>query len=456
MDNKHRGFAVLTIVMVLSIASIAYTTNMAYLQLMDNKVLSNYYTNSEAFINAESGINLVLNKLTSPINAHEMLSQLPFTYSTPDHLSLTYEVSVTSLTNNKLAISSTGYSSDKSALRIISLEVYYDVDFDLPNAPLLSNGRLSLNSTDTINDGCEGVPPDECLSPGNIADNIVTSQPDVSLNEQNLALCPDNKGVEEQAVYGELVDVEGASRIQEVKQQQWGNAASFSNAIFDQISPIDDIKNSRSLFESTFAVTWADAKQHFIESEQVAYIDMRYGNAMDCSHQLSQLEETISIIYIEGDCQISPLDVASSPLSGEQHFTVGSTESPKMVFMEGGTFIAPQDTQSTVIGMLYLLPDSETLIDSSDHLLSQDGLQQSSQQLNQQQAVNLSGITVNGALLSEYSCSYTQSLEGGNGLTSDDLSVRYDKQVLKTLYQKIAVLPSASHYQLVAGTWRDF
>lgn len=452
MDNRNRGFAVLAIVMVLSIASIAYTTNMAYLQLMDNKVLSNYYTNSEAFINAESGVNLVLNKLSSATNAHDMLSQLPFIYSTPDNLKLDYQVRVSSLNNNKLLISSTGYSSDKSALRNISLEVYYNMAFDIPNAPLLSNGRLKLNATDTINDGCEGISPSECLSPGSIADNIVISQSDVELNAQGLALCPDNSRLDPQTVLGALVDTEGTSRIKTVNQQQWGSAASFSNTIFDQIPQIDDTTNSSSLFENTFAVTWADAKQHFIASEQVAYIDMRYGNTMDCSQQLAQLEDSVSIIFIEGDCQISTLDATSSSLSGEQHFTIGTTESPKMVFMEGGTFITPEHIQSAVIGMLYLLPENEVLSGNSEHLQHQDN----SQETSQQQAINLSGITVNGALLSEYSCSYTQLSDLDNELTSSDLSVRYDKQVLKTLYQQLAVIPSASHYQIIAGTWRDF
>lgn len=452
MDNKHRGFAVLAIVIILSIASIAYTTNMAYLQLMDNKVLSNYYANSEAFINAESGINLVLNKLSSAVHAHEMLKQLPFTFATAEQANTAYQVSVTSLTANQLAISSTGYSSDKSALRLISLEVYYELDFDIPTAPLQSNGRLNINAGDTINDGCEGVSLIDCLSSDNIADNIVISQHDLSLSEQTLALCPDHKSLEQEAIYGELTDAQGASRIQSINKGQWGSTATFNNPIFDQVTPITDLTDSRSLFEKTFAVTWADAKAHFIKSEQVAYIDMRYGSAMDCSHQLAQVEESISVIYIEGDCHINPLDVASSTLSGDQHFTIGSTEQPKMVFMEGGTFVTPQDTQSAVIGMLYLLPKSEAVLDNSGSFQYQEGIQQ----VSEQQSINLSGIKVNGSLLSEYDCSYTSNLVDSDGVTSPHLSVRYDKQVLKRLYQQLAVIPSASHYQLVAGTWRDF
>ena len=449
MDNKHRGFAVLTIVMVLSIASIAYTTNMAYLQLMDNKVLSNYYANSEAFINAESGINLVLNKLSSAKNAHDMLSQLPFTYVTPDNSNVAYQVAVTSLTNNKLSISSIGYSSDKSALRNIFLEVYYDVNFDIPNAPLSSNGRLNIKATDTINDGCEGLSSIDCLSPGNIAESIVISHPEVNLNEQTLAMCPDENNIAQQVIAGELVNTTDTSRVKSVNQQQWGGAATFSNAIFDKIPPIDNINDSASLFESTFAVTWSDAKAHFVQSEEVAYIDMRYGHGMDCSQQLAQLDDAISIIYIEGDCQINPLDAVASTFSGDQHFTIGSTEQPKMVFMEGGTFIAPEDIQSAVIGMLYLLPESEALLNTNTN---QDGLLS----MASQQAINLSGIKVNGALLSEYSCSHTQLLVGDEQQENSDLSVRYDKQVLKTLYEQLAVVPSSSHYQLVAGTWRDF
>ena len=59
MKKQQQGFAVLTTVIILSIAGIAYTTHMACLQLIDNKVLANYYRSSEAFANAESGVNLI-------------------------------------------------------------------------------------------------------------------------------------------------------------------------------------------------------------------------------------------------------------------------------------------------------------------------------------------------------------------------------------------------------------
>ncbi|WP_413694191.1 hypothetical protein [Psychromonas sp. KJ10-2] len=102
--------------------------------------------------------------------------------------------------------------------------------------------------------------------------------------------------------------------------------------------------------------------------------------------------------------------------------------------------------------MLYLLPKSEAVLDNSGSFQYQEGIQQ----VSEQQSINLSGIKVNGSLLSEYDCSYTSNLVDSDGVTSPHLSVRYDKQVLKRLYQQLAVIPSASHYQLVAGTWRDF
>ena len=476
MRKQQQGFAVLTTVVILSIAGIAYTTHMAYLQLIDNKVLANYYRNNEAFANAESGINLILSKLNTVTVATDMLDNLPFTYPAQVTPTTLYQVSVTALTTNKLHVSSIGYSVDGSALRNISVDVYYYIDFETPIAPLLSNGNLKINGFDSINDGCDGLSISECRSPGNMAKKVIISQPisnEPMTNQANInidnqiesditeisTLCSDGltvtgSSIDLDAINGQLIDQEGATRFQEVSSNQWGAAASITSPIFDGITSIEDVTSASSLFESTFGVTWENAKAQFIHSESVEYIDMTDINTVSCSEELQYIDEDINIIYIQGDCIVDPLDTSFSNTSGtalnSHHFTIGSTDNPKMVFIEGGTFIAPANTTSSVVGMLYLIPAKHEVLDTNGNAVYIDGIKQTLVE----QDVDIAGIQVSGSILSEYNC--TASVAGDHNNASKHFSTRYDKNVLNLLYKRLGMIPSESHYQLVAGTWRDF
>lgn len=476
MRKQQQGFAVLTTVVILSIAGIAYTTHMAYLQLIDNKVLANYYRNNEAFANAESGINLILSKLNTVAVATEMLDNLPFTYPAQITPTTPYQVSVIPLTTNKLHVSSIGYSVDGSALRNISVDVYYYIDFETPIAPLLSNGNLKINDFDSINDGCDGLSISECRSPGNMAKKVIISQPIANepiTNQANInidnqidsditetsTLCSDGltvtgSSIDLDAINGQLIDQEGATRFQEVSSNQWGSAASITSPIFDGITSIEDVTSVSSLFESTFGVTWENAKTQFIHSESVAYIDMTNINTVSCSEELQYIDEDINIIYIQGDCIVDPLDTLLSNASGialnSHHFTIGSTDNPKMVFIEGGTFIAPARTTSSVVGMLYLIPAKHEVLDTNGNAVYIDGIKQTLEE----QDIDIAGIQVSGSVLSEYNC--TASVAGDHNNASKHFSTRYDKNVLNLLYKRLGMIPSESHYQLVAGTWRDF
>ena len=477
MKKQQQSFAVLTTVIILSIAGIAYTTHMACLQLIDNKVLANYYRSSEAFANAESGVNLILSKLNTVTLATEMIDNLPFIYPAQASSTSPYQVTVTALTTNKLQVSSMGYSTDGSALRNISVDVYYYIDFETPVAPLLSNGILKINASDSINDGCDGLSASECRSPGNMAKKVIISQPistdsmtsQASINVDSLidldvtppsTDCSDDiavtgNSINLDAIHGQLVDEEGGTRFQEVSNNQWGAASSITSSIFDGITSLENMTNTSSLFESTFGVTWENMKAQFMHSESVAYIDMNNLNTVSCSEELQYIDESINVIYIQGDCIVDSLDTSLSNASGlslnSHHFTIGSTDNPKMVFIEGGTFVTPDNTISAIVGMLYLMPAMHDLVDNNGNTVYIDGAKQTQQDQN----IDIAGIQVNGALLSEYNCTASAPNNVDN-ITQKHFSTRYDKNVLNSLYKQLGMTPVESHYQLVAGTWRDF
>ena len=462
MGSRQNGFAVLITVIILSVAAISYTSNMAYLQIMDNLVLGNYYRNSEAFVNAESGINLTLSKLNTVDTANEMLDNLPFVYDTPINSKTSYKVTVTKVASNKLHITSTGRSQDGTASRIVSLQAYYNIAFNIPIAPLSSNGTLQINATDSINDGCGGLTKAACRSPGNIAEKIIINNPNLaaaSIESSNIEESPilcnsalsAANNIDENAIFGEQMDQQGHSRFEEVSAQQWGVAASAAGSVFDQVNTIDDMDNASSLFESTFGVVWQDAKEELVSSASVAHIDMNNLITGSCSDQLQSIDDDIDVIYIQGDCNIKQADITTSNIDGNQHFTLGSSDDPKMVFIEGGTFITPENARSTVIGMLYFMPASHDVIDDNGNLVYVDGIKQTLQE----QSIDLAGIRVNGALLSEYNCSASNPMKSGND-AQKNLSIRYDKNVLNKLYKQLGMTDSTSNYQIVAGSWRDF
>ena len=181
--KKTKGFAVLVSAMLLSIAGIAFTTNLASTQLIDNQVVANYYRNNEAFINAESGINMILSKID---DSSAILVDLPFTYQP---IGGNYRVQVERLTKNRVEVSALGLSSDGSAEREIHLQIYHQTTYNIPLAAVSTNGKVHLRDTAIINDGCEGVSVANCNSPGNIAKYQLVSNP--TRETQQIAGCTD-------------------------------------------------------------------------------------------------------------------------------------------------------------------------------------------------------------------------------------------------------------------------
>lgn len=451
---RQSGFAILTSTIILSIAGVLYTANMASSQLIDNQILGNYYRNAEAFVNAESGVNLVLSKLDSVDIASNILNNLPFTYPVQVSDASPYQVIVSSISNNTLEIMSTGFSQDGTATRDVSLQIYYSTSYNIPIAPLSSNGKLNIDATATINNGCEGLSADECRSPGNISDKMIISQP--TAEQEDTALCSGDSlqtnAIDESAIYGELVDENNDSRLQEITDNNWGTATSSAGTIFDQVTPIEDMENPSSLFESTFGVSLENGRSELASSGDVARIDMTSANAVSCSEQLKTVTDDVTVIYIKGDCNIDQNDASHSATSENKRFTIGSPDNPKMVFIEGGTFITKPSTGASVIGLLYFLPGINDVEDENGDVVYIDGVKQTYLD----QSVDMGGIRVNGALMSEYNCSADGYDKTDNTGTKQHFSSRYDKTVLNALYGSLGMTASGSSYQLVSGSWRDF
>ena len=464
--KKNKGFAVLLTTMLLSVAAISFTTNMAATQLIDNQVMANYYRSSEAFINAESGIHVILSQIDK---SSTRLDSLPFSYHpSGSH----YTVDVERVNKNTVAISSLGRSKDGSAQRTIQLQIYHQVSYNIPESALSSNGKLNLDATTMINDGCEGLNADECNSPGNIAKYQLISAPS---NETQLSdLCTGatlgENQIEASVFYGENNNFQTVGEEKNVIDKA-GNAV--VDAFGDKVTEITpwsynqpagsvfyDLSNGEhlsplTLFESTFGVSREAGGNALQVSSDVAIIETKHKHkgSMSCSKQLLNIDKEITTIYIKGDCKIGVNDTFKSVTSGNHRFTIGSVDYPKQVFIEGGRFIMGANIETSVIGMLYFLPGKHPAVDENDQLiLNEDG----ETVLVEDSSVEMNGIRVNGALLSDYNCSYAGANQAHNMNTNVNFSVRYDKAVLNKLYKNIGSVEVDSGYHIIEGSWRDF
>lgn len=458
--NDNQGFAILASALLLCIAGIIFTVNMACSQLIDNQLMGNYYRNHEAFVNAESGVDLMLSKIDQSTS---LLNALPFSYHPPGS---PFTVTVDRLNKNTVSITSLATSNDGSAQRQIYLEVNHEVTYKLPLAALSSNGKLNLDSNATINDGCEGVSLADCKSPGNIAKFQLVSQP--SKETESSGECSESalgeNVIDQNALYGEkinnnfltigekisVIDKYGNRTLKTISWPR--NTANDDN--FYGLKVNENLSPS-SLLESTLGVTREDALVELNHSPDVQRIDMNDGNQTSCSTRLQELDPSISTIYIKGDCNIEPHDPLVYSPSIDKRFTVGSVDNPKLIFMEGGTFTHESSDGVSVIGLLYFLPNMVDKIDPQGRPVIDPN--NANQYLQVEKAsVDLGGIRVNGALLSEYDCSY-------NGLDKLDktgkkqhFSVRYDKTVLNKLYENLQRRSIDSGYSIINGSWKDF
>lgn len=453
--KANSGFAVLTVSLLLSLACIAFTANMASAQLIDNKVIANYYRNNEAFINAESGIHLVLSQIDQ---SSTMLENLPITYHPAES---SYSVTVSQLNKNSIQINSLASSLDGSAQREIQLQVYYEFSYNLPKAALSSNGKLNLAATATVNNGCEGLSAANCSSAANIAEYQLTSNP--SNETQATELCTGGRLgenlIEESALYSgnaddnfltigkqqEIVDSYGNTQTVSVK---WPNNIPVGSTFYglevaENLSPV-------TLFESTFGVTRAIGVNALQASAEVAVIDMNDGSAISCSQRLAVISDDVSTLYIKGDC-----DIDSNNLTENKRFTIGSVDNPKLVFIEGGTFTSLPDTGASVIGILYFIPGLTDKLDSAAMPILDPDSEGQYQQV-EQQSIDISGIRVNGAVLSDYNCSHDSYDRANTAELKQHFSARFDKTVLNRLYRNINRVAIDSGYSFVEGSWRDF
>lgn len=435
---KQKGFAVLITVMMLSVIGLLYALNMAHSQLIDNRILGNVFRNNEALANAESGVHLILNKLSHIKTAEQIVQNLPFTYSDQQAEEEHYQVAVNGLGNTQLQITSTGYSQDKTAIKVVSLQVQRIDVFDIPVTAVSSNGQLKINPKGVIDTGCEGLDKESCHSSDNVADQAVISQTPSEKNGSSFCR-------------NDLQSPSLTYTVKHIVGQQWGKATSFVGTLFEQIRKIDDTDKAASLFQSTFGIHLNDAKDTLTFSNKVANIDMTTFNSLDCSEQLRSLDDDINIIYIKGDCNIDVKDSAYNDSPDTKHFAIGSIKKPKMVFFEGGTFIKQPDIHVSINGMLYFIPATHDLLSENGDFIYIDDVKQTVTD----QIIDMSGIRVNGALLSEYNCSHNEN-DKNKTATMQHFSIFYDKTILNTLYGKLGMIALTSYYQLVIGSWRDF
>lgn len=455
---QNKGFAVLTSTLLLSIASIAFTAQMASIQLIDNKIVGNYYRNNEAFVNAESGLNFLLSKIDDPIIGPAVFASIPATYRSAENH---YSVQLTRLNSNTLEMVSAGRSMDDSALRKISLQIHPEMRFNLPGASVLVNGKLNLDASAMVNNGCEGVRAADCKSPDNFADYQLVSNPsneilgtaalcNGSVDPQGDLPAVDNSGVNviaENAFY-QPITADNSREIGAFNAEgeviKWSNNVPAGSSFFGE--EVDINFQPDSLFGSVFGVNKDIGVMALKYSAAVAKVDMTDINlTTSCSSRLKALAQSspeIDTIYITGDCNIDQNDATQSTTSENKRFTIGTVEHPKMVFIEGGTFIDAPNTGASVMGMLYFLPG--TKIDKMGSKV-------------EDAVVDMGGIRVNGAMLSEYSCSHDGYETADKNTTKQHFSVRYDKTVLDKLYGNIGRNPPVyGGYSIVQGSWRDF
>ncbi|PKG40633.1 pilus assembly PilX N-terminal domain-containing protein [Psychromonas sp. Urea-02u-13] len=501
--KTQQGFAVLTSAILLSVAGIVFTANMASSQLVDNQIIGNYYRNNEAFANAESGMNFVLSILDDPALAKKLHEDLynsnngEVIYpSTANHYSVTVSGSASGV-----SIESIGKSMDESATRVIALDVETYVNFTIPESPIGVNGKINFYKFNSGNSGCNGLDPQDCLADGNIAETIIESNPGI------LGKATDEcSGMDTSATtYNQnSFDMSGSSDDSDNavldNEGIWESSVKPGSTIFG--IPVNNsvIETPTSLFEATYGIEFSEENIVKIKeySAEVGESGVILIDGERCDEELQDVGEQDDVIFITGDCEISNSYAEQSVSSENKILTIGSTKHPKLVFVEGGSFVTAPNTGAKVMGMLHLLPSVlvDTNVDGVDILTDFngtviDGLEgvyfNEDEQLvklvdgveefvgidgdfsrdtvlkSDLVTVNLSGVTVDGALLSEYKCTYsgrtTESQDEsstGQQDTKEHFSANYDKLLLGALYSEMNQDSIGNGYRLISGTWRDF
>jgi len=426
-QSHHAGFAVLTLVLLLSLASLIYTVNMTQTQLIDNQILSNDYRTQAARLHAESGVSLVESQLKQGSDTKQLLHHLPFVYPTVITDSELFQVQLSQSTDQLLHLTSTGYSEDRQAIQRITLTLQRQADYGIPASGLASNAALALNVGATIqrDDNTQ------------VDNDLGLALPLIHAASLTTAACPDRSPLGLSATSNLPVAQSGLS-FAWLKNRPWGAATSFAGTFLDSATPIPDKQHPHSLFEKTFGVSMREALPVLNIGEGVTMIKAAtyHDQTMSCAQQLQSLDDRQQVLYIQGDCDLTRY---SAP------YVIGSVTYPKLIFMEGGRFVNHAGVKIT--GLLYYLP-KQSLSNGYSASLASDAMKTL---ISTPQAINLTGLSVNGALLTEYACSFNEQVN-----EDASLWVNYNPEVLTTLYQQIGVSPINVEYQQVLGSWRDF
>jgi len=423
-QSNHAGFAVLTIVLLLSVASLIFTLNMAQVQLLDNQLLANDYRNKEALLHAESGVNLMLNQLNHANVVSQLLNDLPFVYPVVLSANDPFQVQLSQQVDQPLQITSTGYSQDHHAMKQIVLTLQALAHYGIPESSVTSNAALTLNDKAQIQRDCEklGCTDAELAAP--LIDARLFNSP-LCLDSASLNLSSEQRNLQQQLQY-----------------HPWGAATSFAGTFLDNAGTLIDMNTAQSLFEKTFGAYQSEALYTLSMAEGVTTINTTETALSDdvnslCRQTLQQTDDNHQVLYIQGDCDLT---------NNTTPYVLGSSEYPKMIFIEGGRFISQVGVK--INGLLYYLPGKQPVLNAAGEKVYLNGVLQTMEE----QTVNLTGVQVNGALLSEYACSYNAE----ETEQAPFLWVNYNPDVLNTLYQQLNVLPLSVQYKQAQGSWRDF
>lgn len=450
----QQGFAVLTITVVLSLAAIMITMHMVHSQLIANHIIANHFRHNEAFGNAESGVHYALSLLDDSDTAQDLLSHLPAIYeSSSKH----YQVIIEEIGSRRLAIRSDATSMDGSAQRQVNLEVDFFLHFPIPDTSLAANGQLYLGEGASLNNGCEGLTEDNCSAASHIAKHLLISNPAMIQEESDFCA---QQALLDQPIETSMETNDSFKAIASITDENgethydWGNIATNAGSNLVDLTPARELAAS-TLFEASFALSMNEDNLVNLW-ENALQIDMTGGG--DCSAMLQEATDQDRIIYIKGDCDISDFYAEQSQTQSSEIVTVGSVEHPKLVFIEGGTFTAPEGVQASIVGLLYYLPATHDVTDDQGNFVDLLGQPlEAGEEVIQQtdSSVALQDVVVNGALLSEYRCSYG-GYNNAENLNMKPFSARFDRLVLETLYEDLGFTAIGSGYRLVPGSWRDF
>jgi len=200
LSGNEKGMVLVTVLLLIAVSIILGTT--AVMQTStDLKISTNYKTGKEAFYGADAGVQYVLKKLASDLDAGVVdltAETIPLSYSAPSGFSFTPSTTLTPLGSNRYRFQVTGYGSNGAQLTLeVVLSAKPKSAFDYG---LFTDGLLDLKSDAHVYsyDSRDTPNPDPTAFPGvstgaaDIASNTAISTKMATYIDGDLALGADD------------------------------------------------------------------------------------------------------------------------------------------------------------------------------------------------------------------------------------------------------------------------